>query len=572
MVPEYAYKIHSSTILYPFGIGKGCFRDGFEITCELSNTTHKNYVPILAGTNLQVLNISLVVAEVQVQPLNGWQCYNQSGVQAYYSAEADLNPKSIYRISNTSVSAWLNWALRENNNCTEAKKNPELYGCRSRNSDCYNSVYGPGYICNCSKGFQGNPYLVNGCTDINERESGKHGDPFNNSGNGNFQLRDRLTIGITASIVSLLVISLPIIFVYQKRRLRQERDMFFKKNKGIILFEQLVSRKVETMKIFTEEELARITNHFAMVIGRGGQGKVYKGILEDYREVAVKKSISLDDERKKEEFVNEMIILSQINHKNIVRLLGCCLEVGVPMLVYEFIPNGTLNSFLHESQLPISLETRLQICTESAKALAYLHSETARPILHGDVKSANILLDRNYMAKVSDFGTSKFLSLDGTQFATFVQGTFGYLDPEFMQSSRLTEKSDVYSFGVVILELITRKKAVYWDGNNERMCLAQLFVSAMRQNDARSTMLDQNIATEENLEVLVGVSELAEKCLRLSGEERPTMTEVVEQLKQFMSMLRATQETSAKPNEFFTVISVEPTEYFTVSASPSGDA
>ncbi|KAJ4806261.1 Wall-associated kinase family protein [Rhynchospora pubera] len=323
------------------------------------------------------------------------------------------------------------------------------------------------------------------------------------------------------------------------------------------------------MKIFTEEELASITNHFAMVIGRGGQGKVYKGILEDYREVAVKKSISLDDERKKEEFVNEMIILSQINHKNIVRLMGCCLEVGAPMLVYEFIPNGTLNSFLHESQLPISLETRLQICTESAKALAYLHFETARPILHGDVKSANILLDRNYMAKVSDFGTSKFLSLDGTQFATFVQGTFGYLDPEFMQSSRLTEKSDVYSFGVVILELITRKKAVYWDGNNERKCLAQLFVSAMRQKDARSTMFDQNIATEENLEVLVGVSELAEKCLRLSGEERPTMTEVVEQLKQFMAMLRATQETSAKPNEFFTVISVEPTEYFTVSASPS---
>ncbi|KAJ4775395.1 Wall-associated kinase family protein [Rhynchospora pubera] len=467
--PECHLSCGGVTILYPFGIGKGCFRNGFEITCELSNTTHKNYVPILAGTNLQVLNISLVVAEVQVQPLNGWQCYNQSAVQAYYSAEADLNPTSVYRISNTSVSVWLNWALRENNNCTEAKKNPELYGCR-----------------------------------------------------------------ITASIVSLLVISLTIIFVYQKRRLRRERDMFFKKNKGIILFEQLVSRKVETMKIFTEEELARITNHFAMVIGRGGQGKVYKGILEDYREVAVKKS--------------------------------------VPMLVYEFIPNGTLNSFLHESQLPISLETRLQICTESAKALAYLHFETARPILHGDVKSANILLDRNYMAKVSDFGTSKFLSLDGTQFATFVQGTFGYLDPEFMQSSRLTEKSDVYSFGVVILELITRKKAVYWDGNNERMCLAQLFVSAMRQNDARSTMFDQNIATEENLEVLVGVSELAEKCLRLSGEERPTMTEVVEQLKQFMAMLRATQETSAKPNEFFTVISVEPTEYFTVSASPSGDA
>lgn len=327
--------------------------------------------------------------------------------------------------------------------------------------------------------------------------------------------------------------------------------MFFKKNGGIILYEQLVSRKVETMKIFTEEELATITNHFATVIGRGGQGKVYKGLLEDSREVAVKKCIVVDDEKVKEEFMNEMIILSQINHKNVVRLLGCCLELDVPMLVYEFIPQGTVNSFLHGNQLPISLETRLQICTDSAKALAHLHSETVRPILHGDVKSANILLDSNHMAKVSDFGTSRFLSMDETQFATYVKGTFGYLDPEFLQNQRLTEKSDVYSFGVVILELITRKKAVYVDENNDRKCLYQLFLSAMRDNTAEE-MFDQDIATEENLELLVKVSKLAEKCLRPSGEERPMMTEVAEKLKGFRTVLQAIRD-SDPPSEFFTV-------------------
>ncbi|KAJ1692585.1 hypothetical protein LUZ63_009283 [Rhynchospora breviuscula] len=688
------------TIPYPFGIGTGCFRDGFEITCEMSKTTtNKNYVPVptLAGTTVQVLNLSLGVAEVMVQLPIGWQCYNQSGVEAYYTAEVDFNPKSVYRISNThnlfvvigcnslayiqsqrdnnglysydyytgcvsfcndtssitegacsgvgccqvtipsgltdnsvifdgykhdmilsfspcsyaflvdkdwfrfgksnltmstntTMPVWLNWALREENNCTEAQKNPDLYGCRSRNSECYNSVNGPGYICNCSKGYQGNPYLVDGCKDINECElpdeypchgichnkegsydckckSGKHGDPFNNSCITNFPLRERLAIGISASIASLLVVTLPMIFVCQKRRLQRERDMFFKKNGGIILYQQLVAGKVETMKIFTEEEMTRITNNFDTVIGRGGQGKVYKGVLEDNREVAVKKCIVLDDERLKEEFMNEMIILSQINYlKNVVQLLGCCLEIDVPMLVYEFIPNGTLNSFLHENQLPISLETRLRICNESATALAHLHSQTVRPILHGDVKSANILLDRNYMAKVSDFGTSKFLSMDVTQFATFVQGTLGYLDPEFLQNSRLTDKSDVYSFGVVILELITRKKAVYYDGNNERICLAQQFVSAMRQNNTIS-MFDKDIATEDNLQLLAEVSKLAEECLRPSGEERPTMTRVVQKLTGFMTRLEAIGDPNAAQEH-----SAEPIQIFMASPTPSRDA
>ena len=119
----------------------------------------------------------------------------------------------------------------------------------------------------------------------------------------------------------------------QKKRIQRERDEFFEKNGGIILYEQLVSRKVETMKIFPKEQLDKITNNFATVIGHGGQGMVYKGVLEDGREVAVKKCIVVGDEGKKEEFMNEMIILSKINHKNVVSLKGCCLELDVPMLV-----------------------------------------------------------------------------------------------------------------------------------------------------------------------------------------------------------------------------------------------
>jgi serine/threonine protein kinase len=155
--------------------------------------------------------------------------------------------------------------------------------------------------------------------------------------------------------------------------------------------------------------------------------------------VAVKRS-KIINRVEAEEFIKEIIVLSQINHKNVVRLLGCCLEVEVPILVYEFIPNGTLFHLVHSNNgiPPVSLEVRLRIAQESAEALAYLHLSINRPIVHGDVKSLNILLGENYMAKVTDFGASRMLPKDTIQFMTIVQGTLGYLDPEYLQERKLT--------------------------------------------------------------------------------------------------------------------------------------
>ncbi|XP_022863735.1 wall-associated receptor kinase 2-like [Olea europaea var. sylvestris] len=455
---------------------------------------------------------------------NVWDFNNCS--YSFLAEESAFNftPSSLSSLRNViSLPMVVDWAVGDGT-CVEAQNNMSSYACKSLNSKCKEPDNGYGYRCYCDEGFRGNPYLDGGCQDIDECldpnnkcekgcknipgnytctcPEGYHGDGLK-YGQGCIRgesLIFKLVAGIALGFIVLLLGACWLYLELKRRKLITMKQKFFLQNGGLMLQEQLIRRDYspDTMKIFTSAELKKATNNFHddRIIGQGGFGTVYKGFLSDNRIVAIKKSKEVDPNQI-EQFINEVIVLSQINHKNVVRLFGCCLETQVPLLVYEFVNNGTLFEHINNETKAhaLSWDKRLTIATEAAGVLAYLHSAASPPIIHRDVKSANILLDNNFTAKVSDFGASRLVPADQTRLSTMVQGTFGYLDPEYMQTNQLTEKSDVYSYGVVLVELLTGKKALSYERPEEERNLASYFLSRLNQGRLYR-VLEDNIVSE----------------------------------------------------------------------------
>ncbi|KAJ3691667.1 hypothetical protein LUZ61_020831 [Rhynchospora tenuis] len=290
---------------------------------------------------------------------------------------------------------------------------------------------------------------------------------------------------------------------------------------------------------FTFRALHRATDGFAdgNKIGSGGFGTVYWGVLSDGCQAAIKRAHHKRRRHTENAFLSELALLSRVNHKNLVGLLGFCDDRGERILVVEYMPNGTLYDHLHRlppsdsSPLFTSWTARLKIALDAARGIEYLHSYAVPGIIHRDIKSSNILLDAQWIAKVSDFGLSMARNA-GTGASTASAGTVGYMDPEYYRLQELTEKSDVYSFGVVLLEIITGLKAVVKTGEDEEPRHVAEYVMPILSSGDIARLIDKRVPmTDTREEVAIEkVLKMAAQCVRSRGRVRPTMREVVMEL------------------------------------------
>ncbi|ESQ35797.1 hypothetical protein EUTSA_v10006940mg [Eutrema salsugineum] len=296
------------------------------------------------------------------------------------------------------------------------------------------------------------------------------------------------------------------------------------------------SAVIGTSKIlFTYEELSQITEGFCkkFVIGEGGFGCVYKGILCEGKPIAIKqlKSISAEGYR---EFKAEVEIISRVHHRHLVSLVGYCISEQHRFLIYEFVPNNTLDYHLHGKDLPVLDWTRrVKIAIGAAKGLAYLHEDCHPKIIHRDIKSSNILLDDEFEAQVADFGLARLNDTAQSHISTRVMGTFGYLAPEYASSGKLTDRSDVFSFGVVLLELITGRKPVDTSQPLGEESLVEWarprLIEAIEKGDI-SEVVDPRLEKHYVEGEVYRMIETAASCVRHSALKRPRMVQVVRAL------------------------------------------
>lgn len=407
----------------------------------------------------------------------------------------------------------LGWGLNGSCNC-------------SKNADCTPNVTLAngisGHRCRCQEGFEGDGFVAgDGCRRTSDCSASKY-----LSGKCGGTRIGALVGGLIAGASIVAVVAL-LCYCFRKRSTSLRNQLSAKR-----LLCQAAGNS--SVPFYPYKEIEKATSFFSEKhrLGTGAYGTVYAGKLHNDDWVAIKR-FRYRDTDSIDQVMNEIKLLSSVSHPNLLRLLGCCIEEGEPILVYEFMPNGTLCQHLQRergSGLPWTI--RITIATETAQAIAYLHSAMNPPIYHRDIKSSNILLDYNYRSKVADFGLSRLGMTESSHISTAPQGTPGYLDPQYHQYFHLSDKSDVYSFGVVLIEIITALKVVDFSRPHSEVNLAALAIDRIGRGCV-DEIIDPYLEPHRDawtLSSIHNVAELAFRCLAFHRDMRPSMMEVAEEL------------------------------------------
>ncbi|KAL1538186.1 receptor-like serine/threonine-protein kinase ALE2 isoform X2 [Salvia divinorum] len=306
-----------------------------------------------------------------------------------------------------------------------------------------------------------------------------------------------------------------------------------------------------TAKVFSIVDMERATDNFdsSRIVGEGGFGLVYGGTLDDGRKVAVK-ILKRDDKQGGREFLAEVEMLGRLHHRNLVKLIGICPDEHSRCLVYELVPNGSLESHLHgvdKEIAPLDWAARMKIALGAARGLTYLHEDSSPRVIHRDFKSSNILLEHDYTPKVSDFGLARSAMDEAHKHvSTHVMGTFGYLAPEYAMTGHLLVKSDVYSYGVVLLELLTGRKPVDLSQPTGQENLVAWARPLLATSEGLQTIIDPSLKSAVLLDSVARVAAIASMCVQPEVSHRPFMGEVVQALKLVCNELDETRKAASR--------------------------
>ncbi|GAV65638.1 Pkinase_Tyr domain-containing protein/Malectin_like domain-containing protein [Cephalotus follicularis] len=412
-------------------------------------------------------------------------------------------------------------------------------------------------------GASGTDALLNGLEIFKLSQKGNlaHVERFEKNGNSASNSRAyKLRVGLGAGVASLTILAVALTLIFCFCRSERTNKIDTKSNspgwRPLFLHVNSIAHAKEASglqnangsvsstrvgKMFTLAEIHAATNNFdeGLVIGVGGFGKVYKGEIEDGTLAAIKRA-NPNSEQGLAEFETEIEMLSKLRHRHLVSLIGFCEDQNEMILVYEYMANGTLRSHLFGCDIPpLTWKQRLEACIGAARGLHYLHTGADRGIIHRDIKTTNILLDENFVAKMSDFGLSKTgPALDHSHVSTAVKGSFGYLDPEYFRRQQLTEKSDVYSFGVVLFEVVCARAVINPTLPKDQINLAEWAIRWQKQRSLE-TIIDPRLKGNYSPESLENFGEIAEKCLADEGKNRPTMGEILWHLEYVLQLHEA---------------------------------